>query len=798
MGALARVGRHPACAMCCLSSGPFLRFRYTPGPFAPNTLQFCFQGSGEGRKVMLRFFRALSGAMLVAALAAGCGGGSSSDTAAVVPPAAAAPPMADPVPAYPFGGRLQTYNAGIQVTSADRTALDQKIGSWYSEWKAARIVWNGSQAYDAFNNANCSYVSEGMGYAMLLAVTMAGGPYGDANAKTLFDGLLATVAAHPATTDITATFTDGGQTLNARDYLMAWCVGGSNPDAYNAVDGDLDIALALLMADKQWGSNGISGSPQNYKQRATRTIAAIKLVNMDADTGAVLSRGQYFKPQGMTRSSDLMIGHFRSFYAATGDTFWTDKVIPRSFALIADMQEHHALDANGQTTGLLPDWIKYSATANPTDALPYPPGDSPSAEPTAFTDAYGQNAFRDPWRFASDYVYSADPRWSGTNGYLTRIARFFNTQWTDTSRPNPAAPGAGPGPADKMSQLTGLYKLDGTRFSPAEPLTGMAAGVMAAAMVDPQFQTLLDNSWSWELLWKTTGYYDSELALLGMIVASGNWWIPEGSNAPPPPPPPPSSTTIQAEDASRTSDLAVQSGVAGYTGTGYVGYGGTGTTTATFQGVTAGSYDIQIRYHAYTPQEENVIVNGASPVVVAFAASDPSWSTVTLSGVRLAQGANTIAVAAGWGYIDLDSISIQPTGGGSSGGGGTMTSSRVYAGAGTMNGVAAAGSPLTGYDGAGYVGDFSQAGSWLDLHFDNMAAGTYTVTIRYHVYNDEHNNVTVNGGAAQEVDFPLQGSNLGWQNVQLTAQLAAGASTIRIAKNWGYMEVNWVQVDKTS
>ncbi len=709
----------------------------------------------------------------------------------------------DPAPAYPFGGRLQAYKAGIQVTAADRTTLDQQLRTRYSKWKTDRIVWNGNQAYDAFSKPDCTYVSEGMGYAMLLAVTMAGGQYGDPNAKTLFDGLLATVASNPATATITATFTEGGQTRYARDYLMAWCVGGTNPDSYNAVDGDLDIALALLMADKQWGSNGIDGSPQNYRQRAIRTITAIKLVNTDADTGAMLSRGQYFKPQGMTRTSDLMIGHFRSFAAATGDTFWTDKVIPRSFALIADMQEHHALDANGQTTGLLPDWIKYSATANPTDAIPYPPGDSPPAEGTPFTDAYGSNAYRDPWRFASDYVFSADPRWAGTNGYLTRIGRFFNTHWVNTDHPdwpNPQKPGPGPGAAGNMRPyFPGLYRLDGTRFSDAEALRGMAAGVMAAAMSDPQFQTLLDNCWSWALPWPEMGYYDSELELLGMIVASGNWWIPEGSNTPPPPPPPPPppSMTIQAEDANRTSDLAVQTAEAGYTGTGYVYYGGTGTTTATFQGVAAGNYDIQIRYHAYTPQQENVIVNGAAPVAVPFPATHPAWNVVTVSNVPLNQGANTVAVAAGWGYIDLDSISLQPTGG-STGGGGTMTSSRVYAGAGTMNGVSAASSPLAGYDGPGYVGDFSQAGSWLDLHFDNMAAGTYTITIRYHVYNDQHNNVAVNGGAAQEIAFPLQGSNLGWQNIQLTAQLNAGANTFRISKNWGYMEVNWVQVDKTS
>jgi endo-1,4-beta-D-glucanase Y len=58
---------------------------------------------------------------------------------------------------------------------------------------------------------------------------------------------------------------------------------GSSSDAagggWNAMDGDLDIAMALLMADRQWGSTGA----WNYKQEGINTINAMKAFNMKPD-----------------------------------------------------------------------------------------------------------------------------------------------------------------------------------------------------------------------------------------------------------------------------------------------------------------------------------------------------------------------------------------------------------------------------------------------------------------------------------------------------------------------------------
>jgi hypothetical protein len=42
--------------------------------------------------------------------------------------------------------------------------------------------------------------------------------------------------------------------------------------------------------------------------------------------------------------------------------------------------------------------------------------------------------------------------------------------------------------------------------------------------VDSRFQGFLDTMWNWNAKNLTTGYYDSEIQLLSLVVASGNWW----------------------------------------------------------------------------------------------------------------------------------------------------------------------------------------------------------------------------------------------------------------------------------
>jgi hypothetical protein len=322
-------------------------------------------------------------------------------------------------------------------------------------------------------------VSEGMGYGMLLAVVFAGH---DPQAQTLFDGLLSVVRARPAYGF--NPFGPNGQ------YLMEWRLnanGTSAGEGWNAMDGDLDIAMALLMAHRQWGSGG----KWNYLQEGKNTIAAMKSWNMKED-GA--TRG--LPNANNNRTSDYMIGHFRAFKTATGDSLW-DLAVDKAYELLNRMQTVYS-----PGVGLMPDFVINTHTSTPSPSTGYI-GDGNDKE-----GYFWWNACRNPWRFASDYLLSGDKRFATVT---SRMIEFFER----SSGGNPNKIGTG-------------YALDGTILTGGDMPGGNSAAyhgpICAGACVDARFQAFADAMWNWNLGRLTTGYYDSEIQLLSMAVASGNWW----------------------------------------------------------------------------------------------------------------------------------------------------------------------------------------------------------------------------------------------------------------------------------
>jgi hypothetical protein len=440
----------------------------------------------------------LSGSSAVALGLAGCGGGGSPADASLAGTATAqAASLADTATAqaatfstpgsglgYPFGARLVGYKAGIKPTQAN-AAMDTLLTSQYDAWKAARVVSASSVVSGGyaikFSDTNYITVSEGMGYGMLISVLFAGH---DAQAQSIFNGLLAVVRARPAYA--MTPYDASGQ------YLMDWRLnanGSSAGQGWNAMDGDLDIAMALLMADKQWGSAG----GVNYLQEAKNTIAGLKYFNFKPDG---TSKG--LSTANVSRTSDYMIGHFRAFKAATGDTLW-DLAVDRAYTLLDRMQTVYS-----PGKGLMPDFIVGTDTASPYPSPGYM-GDGNNME-----GYYYWNGCRNPWRLGTDYVLSGDTRFATVCG---RLMDFFN-----------AASGGNP------ANIASGYKLDGTVLGAfADPsFIGPAA---VGAMVDARFQGLLDAAWSWNTAHLQTGYYASEIQLLSMVVASGNWWTPAAGMA---------------------------------------------------------------------------------------------------------------------------------------------------------------------------------------------------------------------------------------------------------------------------
>ena len=390
-------------------------------------------------------------------------------------------------PSYPFGARLDPYVYGIKPNHVTPAQMDASVKANYNAWKAAAVVnvpsLPGGKAVK-FNNAAYLAVSEGLGYGMLISVLMAGH---DPEAQTIFDGLLKTVRARPA-----YSIPNGGGR-----YLMDWrlAADGSSQAAagggWNAMDGDQDIAMALLMADRQWGSAGT----WNYKQEGINTINAMKAFNMKPDG---TTKG--LSTPDVSRTSDYMIGHFRAYAKATGDSFWSATAIDRSFALVDRMQSVYS-----PGVGLIPDFIVETHTATPKPSPGYM-GDFVNTEMHYF-----MNAQRNPWRWGTDYVHTGDTRWKGV------VSKLMTTLVAKTGG-NPNNMGMG-------------YQLNGASMGTSWNNMGMIAGAMNGAQVDASFQPYLNASWDWVNSHFVTSYYDSELSLLSMLVASGNWWTTTGAAA---------------------------------------------------------------------------------------------------------------------------------------------------------------------------------------------------------------------------------------------------------------------------
>jgi hypothetical protein len=188
-----------------------------------------------------------------------------------------------------------------------------------------------------------------------------------------------------------------------------------------------------------------------------------------------------------------MFGHFRAFASATGDSFWTT-AIDRAYLLSTLMQTVFS-----PGVGLMPDFIVSTDTANPAPS-PGMMGDGNYNE-----NKYWWNACRNPWRFASDYVISGDTR---IKQVTQRLVDFF----LKSSGGDPIGIGTG-------------YNLDGTMVTGGQS-PAYHGPICAGACIDAQYQSFADALWTWNAKNLTTGYYDSEIQLLSLAVASGNWWSP--------------------------------------------------------------------------------------------------------------------------------------------------------------------------------------------------------------------------------------------------------------------------------
>lgn len=472
-------------------------------------------------------------------------------------------------PVYPFP-QFQPYNTptsiyqnlatrpGVGVTHAE---MEQVIRDGYQiMMNRAEKPGGGVGGKDYVKYLSNPQCSEGDGYGLLGAAAMAD--------KETFDGLWLYI--HDFTMNKVKRYRDCQDASPGYAYsrLPGWTGAGAN----SAADGDFDIALALLIAYKQWGEfmgiDDACGEPISYKKEAIEFIKALTDTLIFAVNGNYLcgdigldgyiKGGDSWAELTNWASNTSVSGFPRKPDAAGGTPQHIDYAAPAYFRAFADFlaQEDSAKYAwniyqfrRGEASS---DWLMGKMLDN-EKMIPHAGWVELSASnvPT-FTNFSDGEDFRCSWRTILNEVWHGNPTytWDPVSHQITkgvtnsfeldigkRYARFL---WDGRQDPwnNECTKNVG---GDKTIGFWGPEILKYWYSPLGEPLGTFALnwvpGAASPAAVVSQHQELmaelyrcLEMKWDSEneerYLGSVPKYFHGWFRMLGLLVLSGNYHAP--------------------------------------------------------------------------------------------------------------------------------------------------------------------------------------------------------------------------------------------------------------------------------
>jgi len=320
------------------------------------------------------------------------------------------------------GGGASVIDPGQWHAFTYSGATAAAVEAEYLAWKASHYATcpDGSARVSSSGDET---VSEGIGYGMLMAASLGYQGDFDALTKYYFDRL-----------------DDNG--------LMHWkwsgCDLASRWGDNAASDADEDVAMALVIADKQWGGYATTalGLIQAIRTYETDTCGSLIVLKPGdiwggcSDPGDKRINPSYFAP-----------GYYRVFATidVEGAALW-NQMADDTYVLLAQYQ--------ASMGGLVPDWGYADGTGNGSN--------------------YYYDACRTPWRIATDYA------WFGTaeaQSFLSGVS-----QWLDANGgiPNPGM--------DNNSAFNGSFALSGCATSQEKFDQYMQAWMSAGGDDQPYFQ----------------------------------------------------------------------------------------------------------------------------------------------------------------------------------------------------------------------------------------------------------------------------------------------------------------------
>jgi endo-1,4-beta-D-glucanase Y len=382
---------------------------------------------------------------------------------------AGSPPMAAGTSAGSSGASPSAPMSSLGACTLPASADPAAARELYARWKTDLLTRDGAGGFVRVRRPNSgtqlnSSNSEGTAYGMLLAV------YSDD--QPTFDGLWQYAQLY----------------LN-KNGLMEWEIGpdGKVIGSGAASDGDIDMAFALVMADRRWGGRG--SLADTYANHATRLIDALWKFEIDHARGDTLMPGDQFDGAKIVNISYFSPAYFRVFGEATGRIADWQRVVDSSYRVLEATL--NATNRNAEN-GLVPAWST--------------PEGTPMAPPNSGHPTHHQlDSCRTPFRIAQDYCWFGEPR---ALAYLEKIGAFHERVG--------------------VAKLVDGYQLDGTVFPGASlHLAAFVAGAGVGAMAIPRLAAVRDDAYreivQWSPLLGGSEYYNKSWSVIGALMLTGQF-----------------------------------------------------------------------------------------------------------------------------------------------------------------------------------------------------------------------------------------------------------------------------------
>ncbi len=218
---------------------------------------------------------------------------------------------------------------------------------------------------------------------------------------------------------------------------------------------------------------------------------------------------------------------------------------------------------------------------------------------------------------------------------------------------------------------------------------------------------------------------------------------------------------------------------------------------------TAGTYTVTIRYNnsASNAKTQDIHVNGTKvksqefPVTLEgnVGGANAAFQDMPVQ-VSLKAGANTFAINKSWGYVDIDYIAIDVPVSSET----TFQTVRYEAEDANCTGC----TEKTNQAASGGKYMRTETTGNVTFNISVPAAGTYKVTIRFSntAANAKTQDIHVNGTKVKSQEFPvtlegnLGGAAAAFEDMPVQVSLKAGANTFGIIKNWGHVDIDYIEV----